>query len=270
MSDRSHRSWLERLSGFLRGGSASEPVSVVRPRPVDVSVVPDQISEPLAPGPRSVEDWRSLVPQGQRVALSWDGGPGRGSLMAQGQVRLLFDESIWIWLDRELDEEDRPGPGQAMQIMAPRDDAMRLIPGRLVEESKGGSLQITVSGRVSRVQRRDDVRARVDLPPMSALRLDALGRPVGLLGLQVVDLSAGGIRVASEEPLARGDRLRLVLRLDGGQPLTPTVEILVGGLQAQGRFAPMPERERQRIVQFVYHEEIAERRRALDADEGVL
>ena len=48
-----------------------------------------------------------------------------------------------------------------MQVLAPSDDAMRLIPCQLVDEGRGSSLQVTVSGRLSRVQRRDDVRARV-------------------------------------------------------------------------------------------------------------
>jgi c-di-GMP-binding flagellar brake protein YcgR len=141
-----------------------------------------------------------------------------------------------------------------------------MIPGRLAEESRGGSLQVAVSGRVSRVQRRGDVRARVDLPPVSAVKLGPAGQPVGLLGLHAVDLSAGGIRVTSSEPLRAGDRLRLVLHLDDGQPLGAIVQILIGGLAAQGRFVSMPERDRRRIVQFVYRQELAERRRAEAAE----
>ena len=232
MSDRKQQSWLERLKGCLFGQPATRSGTLTPLRPVDVSIVPSQIAEPLAAGPRTVEDWRQLVGQGQRVAVSWDGGPDRGTVMAQGQVRMIFDETVWIWLDRELSEADRPTAEQAIHVLTPREDAMRLVPGRLIEESKGGSLQIAISGRVSRIQRRDDVRARVDLPPVSAVRLNAEGRPTGLLGLRIVDLSAGGVRVSSEEPLEPGDLLRLVLRLDGGQPLTPTVEVLVGGVQS--------------------------------------
>jgi hypothetical protein len=91
---------------------------------------------------------------------------------------------------------------------------------------------------------------------------------MGLLGLHAVDLSAGGIRVTCDEPLRRGERLRVVLRLDDGQPLNATMEVLVGGLSAQGRFDPLEERERTRIVQYVYRQELAERRRTELADEG--
>src|SRR5262245_10430981 len=130
MSDRKQQSWLERLLGSLFGRPASKSGSLTPIRPVDVSIVPAQITELPAAGPRTVEDWRQLVGSGQRVAMSWDGGPGRGAVMAQGQVRTIFDETIWVWLDRELDEADRPRSDQAIQLLAPRDDAMRLVPGR--------------------------------------------------------------------------------------------------------------------------------------------
>ena len=42
--------------------------------------------------------------------------------------------------------------------------------------------------------------------------------------------------------------------------MTPTVEIVEVGGQARGRFADLPERERRRIVQFVYRQELADRR----------
>jgi hypothetical protein len=268
MSDHKRESWLQRLCRHVRRQTSAPRDLVEGSRPVDVSVVPTAIVQPPAPGPRTTENWRDLVQSGQRVVVSWDGGPVRGAIMAQGEVRMTFDETIWIWLDRELPEDSRPSAGQAIQVLTPREDALRLIPGNLVEESRGGSLQVSVSGRVSRVQRRDDVRARVDLPPVSAVKLGPSGHPAGLLGLQAVDLSAGGIRVASTEPLRQGDRLRLVLRLDDGQPLSVTAEILIGGLAAQGRFSEMPERDRRRIVQYVYRQELAERRRIEATHEG--
>jgi hypothetical protein len=233
-----------------------------------VSVVPATIVQPPADGPRTTENWRDLLEPGRRVVVSWHTGSPRGATTVQGEVRMIFEETIWIWLDHELSEDSRPLAGQMVQVLTPRQDAMRLIPGRLVEEGRGLSIQVAVCGRVSRVQRRDDVRARVKLPPVSAVRLSRDGRPVGLIGLNAVDLSAGGIRVTSEEPLRGGDQLRLALRLGQGDPLTVNTEILVGGLSAQGRFGPMPERDRQRIVRFVYQQELAQRREqtALSAD----
>ena len=261
MSTEKRESWLQRLYRRASRQAAAPAPPTALSRPVDVAVEPAQITTPRTADLRSLESWRDLVRQGRRVMLTWDGGPRRGTVTAHGEVRLTFEDTIWIWLDRQLPEADRPTLGQAMHILVPGEDAMRLLPCQLVDEGRGSSLQVTVSGRISRVQRRDDVRAKVDLPPVSAVRLNERGKPIGLVGLHLVDLSAGGVRVRVGEPLAAGERIRLNLRLDSGEPLTPVVDVLIGGLFAQGRFAPMPERERCRIVQFVYRQELAERQR---------
>lgn len=179
----------------------------------------------------------------------------------EAEVRLVFEDALWLWLDDELDLDLRPMRGQAIQVVVARPDGPRLVPCRLVQEGKGGSLQVSVSGRSSKVQRREDVRARVSLPPASAVRLTPVGRAADLVGVSLVDLSAGGVRFHSSQPIYTRDRLKLILRLDEGEPLTPTVQVLAGGAIVRGRFLQMPERERRRIVQFVYRQELAERLR---------
>ena len=205
MSIQKRESWLQRLYRRATRLTTAAPEPVAPDRPDEVSIDLAQVTSPRAPGLRSLEDWRDLVHQGRSVTLTWDGGHRRGTITTRGEVRLLFEESIWVWLDDQLPERDRPTAGQAMQMLVPGEDAMRLIPCQLVDEGRGSSLQLTVSGRLSRVQRRDDVRTRVDLPPVSAVRLDANGKPMGLLGLELVDLSAGGIRARVGEPV-RGRR----------------------------------------------------------------
>lgn len=254
-------SWLQKVyrSALRRAPVEGQPGPPARP--VDLTIQLSEIASPGISELRSLPDWHTIVRQGCPVTLSWDGGPKRGTITVQGTVRLTFEEAVWIWLDEQLPEGDRPALGQAMHVHAPSQDALRLIPCQLVDEGHGGSLQVTVSGRLSRVQRRRDVRARVELPPVSAVRLGPSGAPTGLLGLDVMDLSAGGLRARVDEPLAAGDKVRLVLRLDSGQPLMPVMEVLIGGQLARGRFCPMPERERRRIVQYVYRQELAERQR---------
>jgi hypothetical protein len=258
-------SWLHKLyrSAFRRAPAQERPEPPARP--LDLAVQPSQVGLPRISELRSLEDWRTVIRQGHPVTLSWDGGPTRGTVTVQGTVRLTFEEAVWIWLEDQLPSAARPTLGQAMHLHAPSKDALRLIPCQLVDEGQGSSLQVSVSGRLSRVQRRRDVRARVELPPVSAVRLGPSGAPTGLLGLEVMDLSAGGLRARVDEPLAAGDKVRLVLRLDGGQPLTPVMDVLIGGQLARGRFCPMPERERRRIVQYVYRQELAERQRVQTA-----
>jgi hypothetical protein len=254
-------SWLQKLyrCATRRAPTPDQPEPPARQ--LDLSIRPGQVASPGTSELRSLENWRAIVRQGRPVTLSWDGGPKRGTITVQGTVRLTFEDAVWIWLDEQLPDGDRPALGQAMHVHVPAHDAMRLLPCQIVDEGHGGSLQVTVSGRLSRVQRRRDVRARVALPPVSAVRLGPGGVPAGLLGLEVMDLSAGGLRARVNEPLAAGDKVRLVLRLDGGRPLTPVMDVLVGGQLAQGRFCPMPERERRRIVRYVYRQELAERQR---------
>jgi hypothetical protein len=263
--------WFQRLCQRLFGQAETLPeiVHLHERRPVQVVIEPEFVEDDHAPvlAARAAEDWQELMRQGCRVTVTWDGGPLQGSMTAQGEIRLIFEETVWIWLDEELPEGSRPATGQAIQVLSPRPDALRLIPCRLVEASGGGSLQVAISGRVSRLQRRDDVRMRVELPPISAVRLSKTGRPLELLGLTVVDLSAGGLRMHANEVLRGGERLRLVLRLDDGEPISPTVEVLVPGTSAQGRFDVIAEADRRRIVQYVYRQELAARRAQLDAGE---
>ncbi|MGE3907833.1 MAG: PilZ domain-containing protein [Chloroflexota bacterium] len=272
MADRKRTSWIQRLGERLLGQSTSraDVTELAQYRPVDATIVPEVVDEGPATASRTLEHWRDLAQQGQRVTLTWDGGPQHGSLLAEGEVRLTFDETVWVWLDQELPEQNRPVAGQAIQLLTPQPDGLRLIPCRLVEATGGASLQVAISGRVSRIQRRDDVRMPVDLPPISAVRLSLSGKPTGLLGLQAVDLSAGGIRVRGQEMLRAGERLRIVLRLDDDEPLTPVVQVVVPGQTAHGRFERVSETERRRIVQYVYRQELAERRRARTRDDATL
>jgi len=211
---------------------------------------------------RRDERWRDLLRPGQQVQATWaapDDQAGDQQQIVSGRVRAVFGDTIWVWLDREQKVEQCPRIEQAVDLLIAGEDALRLVPCRLLDESRGGSLQVTVSGRISRVQRRDDVRARVEMPPVSAVRLGLDDSPRGLLGVRLLDLSAGGVCFQVPERLATVDRLRLVLHLDDGPPLTPTVEVLESGTVSRGRFSEMPERERRRIVQYVYRQELAER-----------
>jgi hypothetical protein len=212
---------------------------------------------------RRAEDWRDLVRSGRRVQVSWIAADGQANVVemtARGEVRTIFEETVWVWLDHDLPAECCPALGQVVDVLVSTGDALRLVPCRLAETSHGASLQLAVTGRASRIQRRLDVRAQVSLPPMSAVRLSENDVPLGLVGVRLLDLSAGGacFQIPQSEST---DRLRLMLRLnDDDPPLTPTIEILESGLVSRGRFLAMPENERRQIVQYVYRQELAERR----------
>ena len=249
-------SWKDRLLGML-------PWQQDRRAPV-LGTIDDVLTITSPAEQRRDEDWRDLVRSGRRVQVSWVTADDRAQaeeLIVSGEVRAIFEETVWIWLDHDLPADRCPAIGQVVDVLLSGGDALRLVPCRLVETSHGASLQLSVSGRVSRVQRRHDVRAQVELPPMSAVRLGSGDIPLGLVGVRLLDLSAGGARFEIPEQLGSVDRLRLMLRLENDQPpLTPTIEILESGFVMRGRFLEMPESERRRIVQYVYRQELAERR----------
>jgi hypothetical protein len=256
MTSYQRESWKDRLLGMLPWQQDRQP-------PV-LGTIDDVLTITSPVEQRRDDDWRDLVRSGRRVQVSWviAGDEAQGEqIIARGEVRTIFEETLWIWLDHDLPADRCPAVGQVVDVMTSSGDALRLVPCRLIETSHGASLQLSVSGRVSRVQRRHDVRAQVDLPPMSAVRLGAGDVPLGLVGVRLLDLSAGGACFEIPEQLGSVERLRLMLRLESDQPpLTPTIEILETGVVTRGRFATMPESERRQIVQFVYRQELAERR----------
>jgi c-di-GMP-binding flagellar brake protein YcgR len=259
VTDRERTSWLHQLIARLTG----QPVEPPAP-----TIDPDQIVQlSVASEPRRGEDWRDLLPPGRRVQVTWvaDGDHAEvprasvDALTVNGEVRIVTSDTFWVWFDCDVPRARCPEVGQAIQVFASGPDALRRVPCRVIEDSRGGSVLLAVSGRISRVQRREDVRTTVDLPPVSAVRLGADDGAVGLVGVHLLNLSAGGVRFQTREPLRPVERLRLVLRLDDGPPLTPTVEVVEPGTVARGRFSLMPERDRRRIVQYVYHRELAAR-----------
>src|SRR3954453_16341970 len=163
MTSYPHESWKARLLGMLpwqqdRGPSALGAVD-------DVMTITSPVEQ------RRGDDWRELVRSGRRVQVAWfapGGGVVGDEMLATGEVRTIFEETVWVWLDRDLPAGTLPEIGQVVDVLVSNGDAMRLVPCRLTETTHGASLQLSVSGRVSRVQRRNDVRAQVDLPPMSA------------------------------------------------------------------------------------------------------
>ncbi|WCB96384.1 hypothetical protein DSM104299_05143 [Baekduia alba] len=108
-------------------------------------------------------------------------------------------------------------------------------------------------------QRRDDTR--IDLVRPVAMIPD--GFKVGWLNGFTRNVSAGGVLVAGADALGEGDRLRLRFELDSDEDLIDLLARVVRADEDWGlrglRLERLSERERQRIVRFVF----ARQRRAL-------
>src|SRR5947209_18071251 len=117
-------SWIERLYRRVHGETPSTALVADHGRSVDVVIAPREIVQPLDAGPRTAEHWRTLLKPGQQVVVNWDAEDGRpGAVVVHGEVRLTFEDTVWIWLDRELSDAERPSTGQAIQLLSPREDA---------------------------------------------------------------------------------------------------------------------------------------------------
>lgn len=99
MSIQRRESWLQRLYRRASRLAPASPEPVTPSRPADVSTEPAQVTTPRAAGLRTLENWRDLVHHGRRVTVAWDGGPRRGTITSHGDVRLLFEDAVWVWLD---------------------------------------------------------------------------------------------------------------------------------------------------------------------------
>ena len=205
MRDPQSSSWLQQLIGILPWQTEQAQAPVVAPSQIIELAVPTE--------QRRSEDWRDLLQVGRRVHVAWvaDGErPGADpslvrlaapdELTVPGEVRLDANDSFWVWFDCDVPRDRCPEVGQALQVLVSYPDGLRVVPCRVIEQSHGGSLQLTVNGRISRVQRREDVRTRVDLPPLSAIRLGADDAALGLVGVRLLNLSAGGVRFQTHEP----------------------------------------------------------------------
>jgi hypothetical protein len=272
--DRQPPSWTQRLLGALSRRPARVAADRVRVADADGGR-PSRVEAAIAlPAPSAAREpgWREFLRAGDALQVAWTlvGGPRDGeSADVRARVRTVLGDDVWLWFEQELPPEGIPPSGQAVVLRVSRPDGLRLIPARVVEDSRGGSLLVAIGGRVVRLQRRDHARAAVSLPPVSAIRLAPNGAPMGVLGVELIDVSGGGVQLQTAEPLRRDDVLRLNLHLDDGPPIQPIVAIvetrpsgLLVPVRAHGHFGALPEREQRRIVQFVYRREIEARRAA--------
>ena len=117
-----------------------------------------------------------------------------------------------------------------------------------------GALRVNATGTVELIQRRDYVRVEAFVP--------AIYQPDGPDGWTVtahtLDVSGGGFQIAAAEGLRLGDMLRFTLELgEGEKPLQAVAQaVREAGEDSFGmRFVEILERERQRLVRWVFARE---------------
>lgn len=179
-----------------------------------------------------------------------------------------FSDRVSVWLPDCRDLASMPSVGGAVSLRIPLDNGLYVAPcrveGQPVVYSLGASLRLRVTGTPERLQRRQFRRVRVQIAGMPATRIDADGRPTDEITIDVLDLGGGGMRFGTAAPLVAGDRLAVSIQLLPDQLVRAVATVLAPADepgQYRSRFSAIAERDVQRIVQFVFMQEVAQRRK---------
>jgi PilZ domain-containing protein len=190
--------------------------------------------------------------------LSWRETRG-GIVTAPGQVGIAASGNLVVHLDP-------PGPpsypqvGRAVSVQLLSPDGIYRLPGQVLTLAPAGTVRLRPTGPGQRWQQRRFPRLPLLLPAAVA-PLETADPSVHRALAQLLDCSAGGVRLAANGALEVGDRLRLGFWLDQGEPLTPTVRVVATGAAAgplplilRGRFDTIDEPARRRIFHYVRQE----------------
>ena len=128
------------------------------------------------------------------------------------------------------------------------------IQGTAHAGSDSSGLRVEATGVVELIQRRDFVRVDAHIP--------VVYQPLGPEGWTVtaytLEVSGGGFRMAQAESLRLGDMMSFTLELgEGSDPLTVVAEVVREAEPGEFglRFVEILERERQRLVRWVFERE---------------
>jgi PilZ domain len=133
------------------------------------------------------------------------------------------------------------------------------IPGTAQAAPDPGALRVTATGNVELIQRRDYYRVEAFIP----VTYQPYGPDGHTVTANTLDVSGGGFRIAAAEGLRLGDMLRFTLELgEGEEPVQAIAQAVreAGDDDTFGmRFVEILERERQRLVRWVFARERAAR-----------
>ena len=162
--------------------------------------------------------------------------------------------------------------GQSVQIMTSAQDALYSAAARVEETERDAGLPIVIvrlTGPWQRAQRRNAVRVGVAIKPRLAARL--VGDVRKHLRLGITNLSAGGVRVRSQDELRTGDYLELDFDMSAEALETVYVFARVRRVQRVARpggdvwdagceFEGAAPRLIERVVHFIFFEQRAQAR----------
>ncbi len=143
---------------------------------------------------------------------------------------------------------------------------------RLVEAGDADSIVVDLPSEAERTERRAFYRLVTRIVPRVAVVLDDAGDEVQPVNAVVLDISGGGMLLQVREAIPSGARLRIVMELEG-EPLE--LEMLVQALSVQRpslsaqhyrvncEFIEADRRDRERVVRYIYRQQVEMRRRGV-------
>lgn len=216
---------------------------------------------------------------GQLVLLGLDGPDGLR--WHASRVALIETERVWVEEPSSVVESSELPIGGEIQIETSRlTDARYTGRARVLERSSGppGLLALDLLSS-ERIQRRAFFRMPLSVRAERATVVGESGQETPLT-LYIRDISAAGLRLRiadwltaqSTRALAIGDQLRLRFRLPDQLPLIELTARVVRVADEEGTefacevgaaFDQIPNRERERIIQFTLSRQAEHRRRGL-------
>ncbi len=183
--------------------------------------------------------------------------------VAPTALRIEVDDAAVLVLDGHTVNADFHDPGRLLRFLADLEVLVRDRPPYVVA--------IRPAGDVEEIQRRNFVRARVEVPIVLEV-LDPAVRAQGCRGpfeTVTIDLSAGGARLAPVEGLVGGIEVRARLALPSGEAVLDA-EVLEARPDAFSRlrFLDVKEGTATRITKCVFDAELEKRRAAMRRSEG--
>ena len=128
------------------------------------------------------------------------------------------------------------------------------IPGTAQAAPDPGGLRVDITGDVELIQRRDYYRVESFVP----VTYQPYGPDGATVTANTLDVSGGGFRIAAAEGLRLWDMLRFTLELGEGEDPVQAIAQAVREADEDAfgmRFVEIVERERQRLVRWVFARE---------------
>jgi c-di-GMP-binding flagellar brake protein YcgR len=209
---------------------------------------------------------------GTRVSIAPKGGD-LGAVY-EATVRSVTEHAVRLTMPEREHEFLNVEPGESITMFLSRQGQVYRITSRvrLIETSPVEGLVIDPPAEAVKNERRSYYRLLTRIVPRYAAVVGRGGAEEPLGENVILDISGGGLQMQSKSRIEAGARLHLVFAVDG-DPLE--IEVLVDVLTVHppvnggrvyrfhGRFAGVPRSEVERIIRYIYREQLELRRKGV-------